>query len=109
MIQVVKLWPGELWKVMPMAGMKSRTSESYPLRFFEARRGFLLDLVFFGLSATAKSRRFVATHPGLLTWRPQPIPNPSEGTFSAIVEPAGLYGPSPTCTHVTKEESLTTE
>src|SRR3989442_12954445 len=104
MIQVVKLWRGELWKVMPMAGMKSRTSESYPLRFFEARRGFLLDLVFFGLSATATSRRFFAAQPGLLTCRPRAIPNPSEGTFSVIVEPAALHAPAPSPSASTRAE-----
>src|SRR3989454_9030436 len=106
MIQVVKVWRGELWKVMPMAGMKSRTSESYPLRFFEARRGFLLDEVFLGFSAAASSRRFFAAQRGLLTWRPRAIPNPSEGTFSVMVEPAAMYAPSPTRTGATSAVSL---
>src|SRR5229473_1404142 len=60
----------------------------------------------FGFSAAADSRRFFAAQPGLLTWRPRAIPNPSEGTFSVIVEPAAMYAPSPTRTGATRAVSL---
>jgi hypothetical protein len=72
------------------------TSRSLPtggrfyFRFFALRRGFLFDEALFGFSAAASSRRFFAAQPGLLTWRPRAIPNPSEGTFSVIVEPAAM-------------------
>src|SRR6266481_847106 len=79
------------------------------LRVFVERRVLALlrrrDDVF-GFSAAANSRRFLAAQPGLLTWRPRAIPNPSEGTFSVIVEPAAMYAPSPTRTGATRAVSL---
>jgi hypothetical protein len=79
------------------------------LRFLEERR--VLPLLrrrdgFFGFSTAESSRRFFAAQPGLLTWRPRAIPNPSEGTFSVIVEPAAMYAPSPTRTGATRAVSL---
>src|SRR5216683_1679354 len=83
------------------AGIRSR---SY-LRLFEVRRDFLFE-VLFGFSTVASSRRFFAAQPGLLTWRPRAIPNPSAGTFSVMVEPAAMYAPSPTRTGATRAVSL---
>src|SRR5207245_5152707 len=61
---------------------------------------------FFGFSAAATSRRFLAAHLGLLTWRPRAIPKLCAGTFSVIVEPAATYAPSPIRTGATRTESL---
>src|SRR5215469_198970 len=59
-------------------------------RFFALRRVFLLlrREDFPGCCAAASWRRFLEAQPGLLTWRPRPIPKPSSGTFSVMVEPA---------------------
>ena len=67
-------------------------ASTYRLRFFEARRGLRFDLfaTLFGFSRADNSRRFFAAQPGLLTWRPRAIPNPSAGTFSVMVEPAAM-------------------
>src|SRR5438445_12051608 len=91
-----------------MDGMRAGPRRSYRLRFFEARRGLRFDLfaALFGFSRADNSRRFFAAQPGLLTWRPRAIPNPSEGTFSVIVEPAAMYAPSPTRTGATRAVSL---
>ena len=61
------------------------------LRFLVALRrfGFFAGF-FFGFSEAANSRRFFAAQPSLLTCRLRAIPNPSEGTFSVIVEPAAM-------------------
>src|SRR5437867_13407205 len=79
------------------------------LRFFAERRFLALlrrrdDLR--GFSVAINSRRFFAAQPGLLTWRPRAIANPSEGTFSVMVEPAPTYAPSPTRTGATRAVSL---
>src|ERR1700687_624553 len=77
------------------------------LRFLAALRRFdFFAGFFFGFSVAANSRRFLAAQPGLLTWRPRAMPNPSDGTFSVIVEPAAMYAPSPTRTGATSAVSL---
>src|SRR5467141_1790589 len=75
-------------------------------RFLVALRRFDFFAVFFGFSVAVDSRRFFAAQPGLLTWRPRAIANPSEGTFSVMVEPAPMYAPSPTRTGATRAVSL---
>src|SRR5258708_5385074 len=108
MIQVVKLRRGNCEESPRWTECKAGLRRSHLLRFFEARRGLRFDLfaAFFGFSAAANSRRFFAAQPGLLTWRPRAIPNPSDGTFSVMVEPAAMYAPSPTRTGATKAVSL---
>src|SRR5579883_26749 len=41
-----------------------------------------------GVFADASSRRFLAAHPGLFTWRLRAMPRLSAGIFSVMVEPA---------------------
>jgi len=76
------------------------------LLFLAGPRDFDFFFRFAGFSAAANSRRFFAAQPGLLTWRPRAIPNPSEGTFSVIVDPAAMYAPSLMRTGATSVESL---
>src|SRR5258708_18882857 len=108
MIQVVKLRWGNCEESPQWTECKAGLRRSYLLRFFEARPGLRFDFFadFFGCCAAASSRRFFAAQPGLLTWRPRAIPNPSEGTFSVIVETAATYAPSPTRTGATRAVSL---
>src|SRR5437660_10039768 len=83
-----------------------RSSKERYLRLLVALGRFDFFVVFFGFSVAASSRRFFAAQPGLLTWRPRAIPNPSAGTVSVMVEPAPTYAPSPTRTGATRAVSL---
>ena len=73
----------------PFRSSLGSSKERY-LRFLAALLRFDFFVVFFGFSVAASSRRFFAAQPGLLTWRPRAIPNPSAGTVSVMVEPAAM-------------------
>src|SRR5438876_5089590 len=90
----------------PFSSFTALLEESFYFRFLVRLRRFDFLAAFFGFSAAASSRRFFAAPPGLLTWRPRAIANPSVGTLSVMVEPAPTYAPSPTRTGATRAVSL---